>query len=202
MALGVLVFNMSIKAIIFDCFGVLVVAGHVLMYQDYPQFKSEFKELQNQSDLGKISRQQFNEAVAKLTGLSSSEVDRQYWSINSFNRPTLNWVRDLKMSEKYKIGMLSNISRDWMDVSLPVFEREKLFDEVILSGDVNIIKPDPKIFELMASRLGVLPSECVMIDDMSINIDGAKSAGMQGVVYVSVDQARFELNNLVGLHNA
>jgi len=200
--LEVLDIDMSIKAIIFDCFGVLIVAGHVLMYQNYPQFQSEFRNLQDQSDLGKLSRQQFNEAVSKLIGLSPSEVDRQYWSINRFNQLTIDWVRDLKISGKYKIGLLSNISRDWMDVSLPVFKREKLFDEMILSGDINIIKPDPRIFKLMADRFGVLPSECVMIDDVSANIEGAKLAGMQGIVYASVDQAKAELNNLLGLTNA
>lgn len=191
-----------IKAIIFDCFGVLVVAGHVLMHQDYPQFSTEFTELQRQSDLGFITRQQFNESVAKLTGLSAAEVELKYWSINRFNQPTMDWVHELKISGKYKIGMLSNISRDWMDVSLPVFDQQKLFDDLILSGDVKVIKPDPEIFRLMADKLAVHPNECVMIDDLSRNIEGAKLAGMQGVVYKTLDQARAELDILLESVNA
>ena len=193
---------MVIKAIIFDCFGVLVVAGHVLLHQDYPQFSAEFTELQRQSDLGFITRQQFNESVAKLTGLSAADVERLYWSVNRFNQPTMDWVHELKVSGKYKIGMLSNISRDWMDVSLPVFDQQKLFDDILLSGDVKVVKPDPEIFRLMADKLAVHPNECVMIDDLSVNIDGAKLAGMQGIVYKTLDQARAELNNLLGSVNA
>lgn len=191
-----------IKAIIFDCFGVLVVAGHVLMHQDYPQFDTEFTELQRQSDLGFITRQQFNESVAKLTGLSAAEVELKYWSINKFNQPTMDWVRELKMSGKYKIGMLSNIGRDWMGAILPVFDQQKMFDDLILSGDVKVIKPDPEIFRLMADKLAVHPNECVMIDDIPINIDGAKLAGMQGIVYKTLDQTRSELNNILGSVNA
>ena len=193
---------MVIKAIIFDCFGLLVVAGHVLLHQDYPQFSAEFTELQRQSDLGFITRQQFNESVAKLTGLSAADVERLYWSVNRFNQPTMDWVHELKVSGKYKIGMLSNISRDWMDVSLPVFDQQKLFDDILLSGDVKVVKPDPEIFRLMADKLAVHPNECVMIDDLSVNIDGAKLAGMQGIVYKTLDQARAELNNLLGSVNA
>lgn len=193
---------MAIKAIIFDCFGVLVVAGHVLMHQDYPQFDAEFTELQLQSDLGNISRQQFNDSAAKLIGTTASEVERRYWSINQFNQLVLDWVHELKMSGKYKIGMLSNISRDWMDTSLPVFEQQQLFDDMIMSGDVRIVKPNPEIFKLMANKLGVLPSECVMVDDLSRNIDGAKQAGMQGIVFKSVGQARAELNKILESTNA
>lgn len=193
---------MVIKAIIFDCFGVLVVAGHVLLHQDYPQFSAEFTELQRQSDLGFITRQQFNESVAQLTGLSVVDVERLYWSVNQFNQPTMDWVRELKMSGKYKIGMLSNISRDWMDVSLPVFDRQKLFDDILLSGDVKIVKPDPEIFRLMADKLAIHPNECVMIDDLPRNIEGAKLAGMQGIVYETLDQARAELNRLLESVNA
>lgn len=202
MVLGVLVNNMAIKAIIFDCFGVLVVAGHVLMHQDYPQFDDEFNGLQHQSDLGFITRQDFNESVARLTGLSVEEIELKYWSVNKFNQLTMDWVHELKMSGKYKIGMLSNISRDWMDVSLPVFEQQKLFDDVILSGDVRIAKPNPEIFRLMADKLAVQPNECVMIDDLSINIDGARLAGMQGIVYKNLDQARTEFDDLFGSVNA
>lgn len=193
---------MAIKAIIFDCFGVLVVAGHVLMHQDYPQFDAEFTELQLQSDLGNISRQQFNDSAAKLIGTTASEVERRYWSINQFNQLVLDWVHELKMSGKYKIGMLSNISRDWMDTSLPVFEQQQLFDDMIMSGDVRIVKPNPEIFKLMANKLGVLPSECVMVDDLSRNIDGAKQAGMQGIIFKSVGQARAELSKILESTNA
>lgn len=200
--MGVLVNSMAIKAIIFDCFGVLVVAGHVLMHQDYPQFNAEFTELQLQSDLGNITRQQFNDSAAKLIGTTASEVERRYWSINQFNQLVLDWVHELKMSGKYKVGMLSNISRDWMDTSLPVFEQQQLFDDMIMSGDVRIVKPNPEIFKLMANKLGVLPSECVMVDDLSRNIDGAKQAGMQGIVFKSVGQARAELNKILESTNA
>lgn len=193
---------MAIKAIIFDCFGVLIQAGHVLLYQDFPQLKAEIKELQHLSDAGKISRQQFNETIAELTGLTPQRVDDQYWGTNKYNQSIIDWVHELKQSGQFKIGMLSNINRDWMNLTLPFFEKDKLFDAMVLSGDVNLVKPDPAIFTLIAAKLAVVPGECVMIDDLLENIEGARLAGMQGIVYVSKDQTQAELNNLLGTFNA
>jgi putative hydrolase of the HAD superfamily len=89
-----------------------------------------------------------------------------------------------------------------MDVSLPVFEQEKLFDAMVLSADVGLMKPDPAIFKMMADELGLLPNECVMIDDVVSNIDGAKLVGMPGVLYISPEQTMAELNCLLESNNA
>jgi putative hydrolase of the HAD superfamily len=193
---------MAIKAVIFDCFGVLIMAGHTILYRDYPQFSADIRDLQFKSDLGQITRQEFNNAIAKLIGITSQQADDWYWGTNKVNQSMINWVRELKQSGKYKIGMLSNINRDWMDLSLPFFEKERLFDAMVLSGDVSLIKPDPAIFKLMANKLGVVPGECVMIDDVLANVDGAKQAGMQGIVYVSKIQSQTDLNNILRLNNA
>lgn len=187
---------MAIKAIIFDCFGVLIIAGHTILRREHPELTAQIDALQAKSDLGKISRNQFNEVIAISIGISPQQVDERYWGTNKYNQPMIDWVHELNQSNKYKIGMLSNIGRDWMDVSLPFFDRQNLFDAEVLSGDVNIIKPDPRIFKLMADRLGVETGECVMIDDLSKNVEGAKQAGMQGIVYVSLEQSRVDLDKL------
>ncbi len=193
---------MAIKAVIFDCFGVLVMSGHALLFHDFPQLKAELIRLQLLSDSGEISRQQFDDTVSKSTGLSPQQVEEQYWRVNKFNQSMIDWVRDLKRSGQYKIGMLSNVSRDWMDVILPVFEGEDLFDAVILSGDVKTVKPNPAIFQMMSDKLNLAPNECVMIDDMAANIKGAKAAGFQGIVYISKDQSQVELGSLLEPNNA
>jgi putative hydrolase of the HAD superfamily len=193
---------MAIKAIIFDCFGVLVKAGHVLLRQDHPELKELIYDLQNKSDSGQISRQQFNQTIAEKIGLTPQQVDDRYWGTNKFNQPVVDWIHQLRQSGQYKIGMLSNINRDWMDVCLPFFDRESLFDVEVLSGDVNLMKPDPAIFKLASNRLNLQPEECVMIDDLTTNINGAKLAGMKGIVFVSKDQAQAELAQLLGNTNA
>ncbi|MDT4860960.1 Phosphoglycolate phosphatase [compost metagenome] len=69
-------------------------------------------------------------------------------------------------------------------------EQAELFDAVVLSSDIGMTKPNPDIFTFTAIKLGVLPEECVMIDDLLVNIEGARQAGMKGVVYSTVEQAK------------
>lgn len=193
---------MAIKAVIFDCFGVLIMAGHVFLRRDHPELVGLINELQAKSDVGELSRGQFNATIGNIIGITPQQVDERYWGTNKYNQPMIDWAGELKKSGKYKIGMLSNISRDWMDVSLPFFDRQNLFDVEILSGDVKLVKPDPNIFILMASRLGVKPDECVMIDDVEKNINGARQVGMHGIVYESPEQSQIELEKLVSQINA
>ncbi|WP_433606086.1 HAD-IA family hydrolase [Prescottella agglutinans] len=54
-------------------------------------------------------------------------------------------------------------------------------DEVVLSGDVGMAKPDPRIYALTAARLGLDPGECIFVDDLASNVHAAAEAGMVGV---------------------
>lgn len=54
-------------------------------------------------------------------------------------------------------------------------------DEVVLSGDVGMAKPDPRIYALTAARLGLDPGECIFVDDLVSNVHAAAEAGMVGV---------------------
>jgi putative hydrolase of the HAD superfamily len=193
---------MAIKAIIFDCFGVLVSSGRVNMYRDYPMLHAEIDDLERQMDYGMASRQQFNDSVSELTGLSVDEIERRYWSIYARNELVIDWANQLKTSGEYKVGVLSNVGRGFISDFLPEIDRGDLFDSVILSSSVGMIKPDPAIFELAAKQLNVLTYECVMIDDLPPNIDAAQFAGMKGIVFGSLNQAKSDLRELLELSYA
>ncbi|XVX19273.1 HAD-IA family hydrolase [Actinomycetota bacterium] len=71
--------------------------------------------------------------------------------------------------------------------------RDGLVDTVLVSGDVGLRKPDPRIYLLAAERLGREPGECVVIDDLAGNARGAVLAGMTGIVHRSAEDTRAEL---------
>lgn len=193
---------MAIKAVIFDCFGVLIVPAQVLLSHDFPEKVEDFRDLSMQSDYGYISRDEYNRMATALTGLSIAEFQKRYWNSRVRNEPVFDWINDLKKLNKFKIGMLSNISTWRLEDFIPKTERDKSFDAVILSGEEGVIKPSREIYELTASRLGVDVSECVMIDDLMDNIDGAKRAGMQAILFGDVDQARADFDRLIEAENA
>jgi epoxide hydrolase-like predicted phosphatase len=94
-----------------------------------------------------------------------------------------------------KTGLLSN---SWGN-DYPREEWDALFDDVVISGEVGLRKPEREIFELAVTRLGVPAGACVFVDDLSPNVRGAVAAGMVGVLHVSVEQTRDELEALFGI---
>jgi epoxide hydrolase-like predicted phosphatase len=73
------------------------------------------------------------------------------------------------------------------------------FDVVVISGEVQMRKPEPEIYQLTARRLGLAPEECVFVDDLMPNIRGAVAVGMVGVHHVSPGQTLDELETLLGV---
>ena len=71
---------------------------------------------------------------------------------------------------------------------------EDMFDVVVISHEVGLRKPDPEIFHLTTSRLGVDAGECVFVDDLAHNITAAVALGMIGVLHTSYDSTVMELN--------
>lgn len=191
---------MAIKAIIFDCFGVLVASAEVTLYKAFPQYSKELLILDEQANIGLLSKEQFIDAVSKTIGVSPAElIKHHYCNVEDRDRndSALDWAHKIKLSGKYKLGLLSNVGRDWLNIFLRDMDKIGLFDESILSFEVSITKPNPKIFEMMAEKLGVKPDECVMIDDRPENIAGAKTTGMQGIIFVSTRQAKSELAKIL-----
>src|SRR5262245_29474881 len=88
-------------------------------------------------------------------------------------------VRRLKAG--YRVSVLSNA-----DLSLRARLRDEhrvldLFDDVVVSAEVGMVKPEPEIFQLAAARLGVAPANCVFVDDWDVNVSAARAVGMSAV---------------------
>lgn len=99
---------------------------------------------------------------------------------------------------QYKTAMLSNVGHGVIETLFTEQELGVLFDVVVRSSDVGHVKPEPEIYVLTATKLGLLPEECVMIDDIELHVDGARRAGMQAILYRSPEQLDSELTKLLG----
>ncbi|MCO5305956.1 MAG: HAD-IA family hydrolase, partial [Microthrixaceae bacterium] len=85
----------------------------------------------------------------------------------------------------------------------PLLPLDELFDDVVDSSAVGLRKPDPRIYELSLSRLGVAAPDTVFIDDAPGNVAGARAVGMNAVLIgqqrADVPAALAELRSLVAL---
>jgi 2-haloacid dehalogenase len=70
------------------------------------------------------------------------------------------------------------------------------FDGIVLSGEVGVTKPDKRIFEELTARFGLDPGTTLFIDDNPPNVEGARAAGLQAVLFVSAATLRGDLRRL------
>lgn len=76
---------------------------------------------------------------------------------------------------------ISNFSRELFDRTVPVYPFLARFTGLVLSGDVGINKPDPRIYRILCERHGLAPEACLFIDDSEANVAAARAVGMDAV---------------------
>jgi len=86
-------------------------------------------------------------------------------------------IRDLR-GKGVRTALLSN---SWGEGGYPRQDFPGLFDAVVISGEVGMRKPEPRIFLHTAEQLNIAPAECVFIDDLEPNVRAAVLCGMTGV---------------------
>jgi len=101
-----------------------------------------------------------------------------------------------KLRPRYKVGMISNATKNLEKVLENHHGIMDLFDVVINSARVGVAKPDVRIYHLAADRLGVPVSACVFTDDLAHNIEGARAAGMQAFHFRGVADLERQLRAL------
>ena len=189
---------MAIKAIIFDCFGVLVKDSMNLFCDTYlsdaPEAVAEIRRLDHLSTEGKMTWNELLDEIVRLSGVNRDEVIRVL-DINPPNLPLFDYIAK-ELKPHYKLGFLSNAADDWLK-ELFTADQLALFDDFVLSYQHNMRKPDTAIFELAANRLGVLPSESILIDDVEVYCQGAREVGMSAIQYISPDQTKSDIETIV-----
>jgi 2-haloacid dehalogenase len=78
---------------------------------------------------------------------------------------------------------ISNFSRELFDRTVPAYPFLGRFTGLVLSADVGINKPDPRIYRILCERHGLDPRDCVFIDDSERNVAAARAEGMAGIVF-------------------
>jgi HAD superfamily hydrolase (TIGR01509 family) len=165
-----------IQAIVFDCFGVLTTDLWKEFLATLP-----VEQRNKASDLNHAYEPQ------EVEHLSDKEIYK--------NTDLLNCIGELK--KDYMIGLLSNISTNWItDCFLDETEQE-LFDAFVFSYEIGATKPEPIMFETIAEKLGVSMDSIVMIDDTERYCTAAIELGMKAIWYQDFQQMKTELNKIL-----
>jgi HAD superfamily hydrolase (TIGR01509 family) len=187
-----------IRAVIFDCFGVLARDGWLPFREKYFGSNPDHLELAIASnkrvDAGLTSYDDFITEVAQLAELSEAEAMNEIEN-NPPDEQLFTFIQQ-ELKPNYKIGMLSNAGANWLD---EIFEpwQVDLFDEYVLSYQIGAIKPQAIMYETIAERLGVLPEECIFVDDQLRYVEGARDVGMTAILHESAAATISEIEDIL-----
>jgi epoxide hydrolase-like predicted phosphatase len=199
---------MSIRAVIFDLGGVLVrtedrtsrtklAARLGLTYDELSALVFDSQSA-HQAEKGEITTEEHWDEVRKTLGLSKEEypqVPLEFWGGDTLDQGLVNYLRNLR--PQYKTALLSNawdvlrqmIEEDW--------KIDDAFDQIVISAEVGLVKPDRLIYERVLSDLEVKPAEAVFVDDFPENVAGAKAVGLEAIRFTSPEQAIRDLERLL-----
>jgi len=118
--------------------------------------------------------------------------ERYLESIGGTVEPVVRVIQALKAAG-YPLYGLSNWPAEKFALVRPQYPIFEAFDEIVISGEVKIAKPERAIFEALLRRSGRRAEECLLIDDSEANIQAAKELGFQAIRFQSPEQMEAEL---------
>ena len=108
------------------------------------------------------------------------------------NPQMIELMRELKATG-YRMAMLTNNVREWEPLWRSMLPVDEIFETVVDSGFVGCRKPESKIYELTLDRIEMPAESCLFIDDIEVNCEGARKAGMTAVHFQDTEQAIAEI---------
>jgi epoxide hydrolase-like predicted phosphatase len=157
-----------------------------------------FSELVREYESGQISAEAFSRGVCALAGLdiAHDEFAAAWSDIFWLNRPVAELVASLKR-RGYTLVLGSNTN----DLHAAQFRSQFAdtlahFDRLVLSYEIGHIKPSAHFYHACAEAAGRMPAECVFIDDLAENVEGARAAGLSAIHFRDVPSLLPELRAL------
>lgn len=188
--------NQEIKAIVFDCFGVLVQDSYVSFWAKHftgdPAKMAAAKHADALANKKIINDEELVEEFARLAGMTVEQA-RPELEFGTRDEAMFDLIRELK--PHYKIGFLSNANDNYM-AQLFTADQIALFDAISISSESGFVKPEAGAFEDVARKLDLRMDECVFIDDRADYCEGANHVGMKAVHFTDIDNLKSELSKI------
>jgi len=199
---------MTLRAIFFDLGGVILRTEYQapreqlaerlnMTYEDISKIVFE-SGTARQASLGEISVEQHWQAVAHKLRLPASQAESirtEFFAGDVIDRDLLAFIRSLR--PRFKTGVISNA---WGDMRAYVVKNQfdDAFDNLTISAELGVMKPQPEIYQLALKEAQVEAKEAAFVDDTLKNVEAANALGMHGIVFRDPGQVR---ENLIALLN-
>jgi epoxide hydrolase-like predicted phosphatase len=199
----------AIKAVIFDFGGVLMRTESLEQRERLAQqlglsldelYRLVFDAAgSREAQLGLIDPDQWWAQIGRSVGLKSRREQQAFrqamFATDVLDHELVDYVRSLR--SRFKTALLSNASLRLV-TTLSELHIEDCFDEIVISAQVGLMKPDPAVYRLTLDRLGVKPHEAVFLDDVAENVEAAASVGIHAIRFAGRETALNELEWFLG----
>lgn len=181
-----------INKIFFDFFG--VICSEVSPYWLASHFEKEeairIKDTcVKEADIGLITKNEMFESISKLCNIDAKKIELDWYALSKIDFEIVDLIKNLK--DKYDVYLLSNAPAEFLRRILKEYNLEYLFNDIFISSELKIIKPNVEYFKKVLEVTNIDPMSAIMIDDNPSNIEGAIKANIKGIVY----QNRIQLLN-------
>jgi putative hydrolase of the HAD superfamily len=183
---------------VFDSFREFAVAEGIEpdavkeLFRSNPEALGLLRELEK----GELTSEAFSERFAPYLGVEPPNLVERLFAGMRPDEAMVGAVRTAR-DAGVRTGLISN---SWGNgLTYDHDELAALFDDIVISGDVGLHKPQPEIFELSCERLGVAPADCIFVDDLRENCAGAEAVGMTAVLHRGAAGTLPRLEDFLGL---
>jgi 2-haloacid dehalogenase len=198
---------MNIQAIIFDFGGVLIEWNPRNLYRHYFSQPEKMEQFLTEIKFSQWNIEQ-DRGRPFVDGLAELSVQHPHYAryIHALGERweetiigpidgTVKILRELQQAG-YPLYALSNWSAETFPIAQRRFDFFDAFDEIVISGNVGMVKPERGIFELLLAKIGRPAGECLFIDDAQANIEQADRMGFQTIHFRSSEHLRNELQKM------
>lgn len=198
---------MSLRAFFFDLGGVVVRTEYQAprehlaerlntTYEDLYRLVFE-SESSRRASAGEITTEDHWNDVAQRLRRPASEAKvlrEEFFAGDIIDIGLVSFIRSLR--PRYKTGVISNAWPDMRDYLIGQ-KMDDAFDILVLSAEVGLMKPDPRIYQMALDKLGVAAAEAVFMDDTPPNVEAARALGMRGVLFRDPARALTDLKEIM-----
>jgi epoxide hydrolase-like predicted phosphatase len=200
--------NQTIKAVIWDMGGVLLheadSAPRKKLAQQYGVELIKLYDLVFNSQSaalaarGEISEEEHWRRIAVELGVPPADLENfhsAFWSGDEVDSELIQFIRSLRPT--YKTALLSNAWTGTRKALDEYYGCLDIFDEVVISAEIRLAKPDPAIYRAMLTLLDLPANQTIFVDDLAENIEAANALGIHGIRFENTRQAIQDVRRLL-----
>lgn len=164
-----------------------LIIGKIFHHNDWVEF-----------DRGTISLEDVIERGAERTKLEIDEIEQALKNIPyslAVNNKTIDIIQKLKNTGKHKLFVLSNMPMEFTKFILEKFSFWDLFDGIVFSCRIKMVKPELEIYNYLISNYSINPKDSVFIDDREENLIPAASLGLKTIKFISATKCEDKLKD-------